>query len=115
MEQVLREKNHREDVLANIAAVEGQTLPKGVPLQLIPRPSITKGIKVNPVERLLYWMEPIADYLQSDILLEDPDQARKLKRTSIRYYLVEGYLYRKGRSFPLIRCLHLDDAQWAMN
>ena len=36
MEQISREKNHRADVLAKIAAIGGQTLPKGVPLQLIP-------------------------------------------------------------------------------
>ena len=32
MEQVPREKNHRADVLAKIAAGEGHALPKGVPL-----------------------------------------------------------------------------------
>ena len=60
-------------------------------------------------------MDPIMDYLQSDILLADPDQARKLKRAAIRYCLVDRYLYRKGKSLPLLRCLHPDDAHWALN
>ena len=60
-------------------------------------------------------MDLIADYLQNDTLLEDPNQACKLKRTATRYCLVEGYLYRKGKSLPLLRCLHLDDTQWALN
>ena len=55
------------------------------------------------------------DYLQSDILPADLDQARRLKRTATRYCLVNGYLYHKGKSLPLLRCLHPDDAHWALN
>ena len=60
-------------------------------------------------------MDPIADYLQDDTLPESLDQARKLKRTATRYCLVEGHLYREGKSLPLLRCLHLDDAKWALD
>ena len=60
-------------------------------------------------------MDPIVDYLQSDILSVDLDQAHRLKRAATRYCLVDGYLYRKGKSLPLLRCLHPDDAHWALN
>ena len=60
-------------------------------------------------------MDPIVDYLQNDTLLANLDQAHKLKRIATRYYLVEGHLYRKGKSLPLLRCLHLDDAQQVLN
>ena len=115
IEQVPREKNHRADVLVKIATGEGHVLPKGVPLQLVPFSSIAKGAEVLPVNRLPCWMDPIADYLQNDILPADPDQARRLKRTATRYCLVEGYLYLKGKSLPLLKCLHPDDAYWALN
>jgi hypothetical protein len=72
IEQVPREKNHRADVLAKIATGEGHALPKGVPLQLVPFSSIAKEAEVLPVSRLPCWMDPIADYLQSDILPADP-------------------------------------------
>ncbi|KAK4838382.1 hypothetical protein QYF36_013340 [Acer negundo] len=115
MKQIPREKNHRTDVLANITATGGQTLPKGVPLQLMLQSSIARRMKVTPVSRLPCWMDPIAEYLHNEILCVDPDQARKLKRIATRYYLVEGYFYRKVKSFMLLRCLHLDDAQLALN
>ena len=89
MEQVPREKNHRVDVLAKIATGEEHVLPKRVPLQLIPHPSITKGGEVHPVGRLPCWMDPIADYLQNDILPTKLDQARRLKRIATRNYLVD--------------------------
>ncbi|KAI9153154.1 hypothetical protein LWI28_006799 [Acer negundo] len=60
-------------------------------------------------------MDPIADYLQSDTLPTNPNQSCKLKRIATRYCLVNGYLYRKGKSFPLLRCLHPDDATWALD
>ena len=111
MEQVPQEKNHRADVLVKIAAGEGHALPRGVPLQLIPRSSITKAVEVLPVGRPPCWMDPIADYLQSDILPTDPDQARQLKRIATWYCLVDGYLYHKGKSLPLLRWLHPEDAR----
>ncbi|KAK0588056.1 hypothetical protein LWI29_033603 [Acer saccharum] len=57
----------------------------------------------------------VVEELGADFLLirKDPDQARKLKRAVTRYCLVKGYLYRKGKSLSLLRCLHPDDAQWA--
>ncbi|KAK0584519.1 hypothetical protein LWI29_014444 [Acer saccharum] len=39
----------------------------------------------------------------------------KLKRIATQYCLVEGCLYCKGKSLPLLRCLHLDDAQWVLD
>ena len=60
-------------------------------------------------------MDPIAEYLQNDALPADPDRAHKLKRTATRYYLVDGYLYRKSKTLLLLRCLHPDDARWALD
>ena len=60
-------------------------------------------------------MDPIANYVQSDILPADLDQTRRLKRIANRYYMAEGYLYRKGKSLPLLRCLHPDDARWVLS
>ena len=110
IEQVPLEKNHRADVLAKIAAGEGHALPRGVPLKLIPRSNIAKAVEVLPVSRPPCLMDPIADYLQSDTLSVDPDQAHRLKRIATRYCLVDRYLFRKGKSLPLLRCLHPDDA-----
>ncbi|KAK4845460.1 hypothetical protein QYF36_005345 [Acer negundo] len=75
----------------------------------------SQGVEILPVNRFPCWMDPIADYLQSDTLPADPDEARKLKRIATRYCLVDGYLYRKGKSFLLRRYLHPDDATWALN
>ena len=60
-------------------------------------------------------MDPIVNYLLNDTLPTNPDQARKIKRTATQYCLVDGYLCYKGKSLPLLRSLHPDDAQWALN
>src|SRR5579862_8285745 len=79
IEQIPREKNHRADILVKITSGEGHALPRGVPLQLIPRSSIAKGAEVHPVSRLPCWMDPIAEYLQSNTLPTDSDQAQGLE------------------------------------
>ncbi|KAK1565803.1 hypothetical protein Q3G72_035419 [Acer saccharum] len=36
------------------------------------------------------------------------------KGDNMSAYLEKGHLYRKGKSLPLLRCLHPDDAKWAL-
>ncbi|KAI9154077.1 hypothetical protein LWI28_020635 [Acer negundo] len=46
-EQIPQENNHRTYILAKIAVGGGLALPKGVPIQLIPRSSIAIGAEVS--------------------------------------------------------------------
>ena len=52
------------------------------------------------------WMKPIIDYLKnSRLLLEDKNEARKLRLKATRYTLVDKTLIRKSFSGPLLRCV----------
>ena len=76
--------------------------------------STAKAAEVHPVERQPCWMDSIVDYLRDQKLPDDPATAKAIKRKSVRYCLVQGYLYRKGKSLPLLRGLHPEDAKWAL-
>ncbi|RDY05860.1 hypothetical protein CR513_10247, partial [Mucuna pruriens] len=60
------------------------------------------------------WMTPIIKYLQSNEVPAEQLEAKKLKREASKYILITQRLYRRGFSYPLLRCLDLDEARYAM-
>ena len=51
------------------------------------------------------WMAPYLEYLTNGVLPADRNKARTLQRQAARYILVNGVLYRRGYSMPLLRCI----------
>lgn len=57
------------------------------------------------------WITPYKLYLLSGILLDDENEARKLKAKAHDYCLHEGNLYKKGKGGPDIKCLTEEECQ----
>ncbi|KAI5442923.1 hypothetical protein KIW84_011814 [Lathyrus oleraceus] len=98
------------------AAVKGQAVAstrkkggnKSVIQEILPRPSIDKlppPLEVNAIGDAHCWMTPIYNYLTRDELPADPKEATTVKRRACSYVLLEGKLYRRGFSIPLLKCV----------
>ncbi|RDX86017.1 hypothetical protein CR513_32693, partial [Mucuna pruriens] len=61
--------------------------------------------KVFHMESRTTWMTPIFKYLQDGKTLEDPREAQKVVKQVAKYTLIGQHLYRRGFSFPLLKCL----------
>ena len=59
-------------------------------------------------------MDPIVRYLTDSQLLENQEEARRIRNTSARYTLIDGKLYRKGYSAPYQRCVGPAEAEYVM-
>ena len=59
-------------------------------------------------------MTPIVAYLNDGRLLEERDEARKLRIRSTKYVLIDEVLYKRGFSQPYLRCLALDEANYVL-
>ncbi|RDX96015.1 hypothetical protein CR513_21394, partial [Mucuna pruriens] len=46
------------------------------------------------------WFDPIINYLRTDTVPNDPQEAKRIKREAAKYVLVADQLYKKGFSFP---------------
>ena len=57
------------------------------------------------------WMYPIIDYLKDSKLLEDRNQARKLRLKAAWYMLLEGALFKKSLSILLLSCVMKEESQ----
>jgi len=60
------------------------------------------------------WMTPLKSYLADDQLPEDADEARRIKKSSSRYTLIDGNLFRYGFSRPLLICVDMKEASRIM-
>ena len=60
------------------------------------------------------WTMPLIAYLQSGILPDGKDAARKLKVQASRFVLIRDVLYKRGFSQPYLKCLSHDEADYVM-
>ena len=58
-----------------------------------------------------FWMTPVHDYLTKGKLPDDPKEAVVVRRRACSYVLIEGKLYRRGFSIPLLKCVDLSGAE----
>ena len=92
-------------MLARMAAIADPKLSKSVPLEVRTSPSIGEEVEVMRVSTRESQMDSIRAYIRDGVLPEDKRQIKKLKCRAARYTLLDGVLYRRGFTLPLLRCL----------
>ncbi|RDX98169.1 hypothetical protein CR513_18938, partial [Mucuna pruriens] len=63
------------------------------------------------VETKRTWMDSFLEYLKEDRLPNDVTQAKKLIKEASKYTLVGERLYKRGFSFPLLKCLDEEESE----
>ncbi|KAM6580432.1 hypothetical protein CsatA_004206 [Cannabis sativa] len=105
IEQIVREKNSNTDALAKLASQNELDELNLVPMEMLNKPSICEREEVEMIDSSPTWMTPIVNYLLNGQLLADKNKTRKLLYSVPRYTIIEGKLYRRGYSMPLLRCV----------
>ena len=60
------------------------------------------------------WTTTIASYLKDGVLLDEKEAARNLKVRTVRFVLIKDVLYKRGFSYPYLRCLGNEEADYVM-
>ncbi|XP_016205999.1 uncharacterized protein LOC107646322 [Arachis ipaensis] len=110
IQHVLRERNTRADLLSKLASTKpgfgNRTLIQG----MIKEPAVTLHMtKIGPS-----WMDPITDFLENGKLPDDEKAAKALRREAAKYLIIQGQLFKKGLSQPLLKCLHPDQTDYVL-
>ncbi|RDX83770.1 Gypsy retrotransposon integrase-like protein 1, partial [Mucuna pruriens] len=92
---VLQEKNKREDLLAKLASTTAIQEALGQPT--IQEPTVLSSDWKSS------WHNPIINYLHTDRMPDELQDAKGIKMEATKYILVAGRLYKQGFSFPLLR------------
>ncbi|GKV47366.1 hypothetical protein SLEP1_g54271 [Rubroshorea leprosula] len=60
------------------------------------------------------WTDSIISFLQDGTVPKDKKEAMRLRKKASRYTLVDGVLYKRSFSLPLLRCLNPYEAEYAL-
>ncbi|GFZ05308.1 hypothetical protein Acr_17g0008800 [Actinidia rufa] len=112
--QIPREEYKKADALANLASTFDFILDRCIPLEFLANPSIKVAKSVFQAEQGLTWMNKVFMYLQDGTLLQDKLQAHCIQYKSARFCILNGILYKKSFSGPLLRCLQLEEGEYVM-
>ncbi|GJX72367.1 reverse transcriptase domain-containing protein [Tanacetum coccineum] len=102
--QVPKSKNKKADALSKIASTSFAHLSKQVLVEVLKEKYIHEEEVMTVVEEEgPTWMTPIIEYLKDETLLDDRNEASKLRIEARQYKLLEGVLYRRSFLKPWLR------------
>ncbi|RDY06852.1 hypothetical protein CR513_09099, partial [Mucuna pruriens] len=110
---VPRDQNERADLLAKLASTRRRGLQRSVIHENLSAPTIDKP-EVQYNERRETWMDPIIEYLKNGKLPDNSAGSLKIQKEAPKYTLIEQHLYRRGFSYPLLRCVDNDEALYVI-
>ncbi|GJU11947.1 reverse transcriptase domain-containing protein [Tanacetum coccineum] len=106
--QVQRSHNKKANALSKIASTSFAHLSKQVLVEVLQEKSIQERKVATVVEEEgLTWITPIIEYLKDEVLLDDKNEANKLRIKARQYELMDGILYRRSFLRPWLRCVGL--------
>jgi ribonuclease HI len=115
LQHVDRAKNEEAGALAKVAA-RGEVLPSDVFYHVIGTPAVrspeglqitndTEGHRIVNLIMTEDWRAPITLFLPGYYHPSDINEAKRLKHRSRDFALIEGQLYKKGVSQPMLKCI----------
>ena len=105
--KIPREENEKADQLARMASVENTELEEGrEPVWNLTHSSISnQASKLAVIEEVSDWRKTITDYLESGTLPAEKKSTVQLKIKAGRFTMLNGILYKRGFTLPLLKCL----------
>ncbi|XP_075662927.1 uncharacterized protein LOC142632392 [Castanea sativa] len=109
--QILRGQNAHVDSLAMLATSLGSKLPRTIMVEDLMSSSLAGAptVGIHSIHVGPSWMDPIVAFLKHGMLPEDKGEAKKVRRSALRYWLSEEHkLYKLSNSGPYLLCVHLE-------
>ncbi|GKV32500.1 hypothetical protein SLEP1_g41100 [Rubroshorea leprosula] len=115
LSKIPRTENEQADSLSKFAS-DSSLSSRSVFVEVLDEPSFMKPrmMEISTDPDTPSWTDSIISFLQDGILPEDKKEAMRLRKKASRYTLVEGVLYKRSFSLPLLRCLNPYEAEYAL-
>ena len=111
--QINRSLNNHADALSKLASSR-EAKARMVKVEVLERPSIEEKEVLAVGGEKEDWRTPIKKYLLNGELPEDLKEAKKVRVRGARFVLVDGILYKKAFSMPLLKCLGPEEVDYAI-
>jgi len=116
---VPRQHNSRADLLSKLASCTKPGQHKSVIKETLTSPRVDSSnesriMNLDRVPPSESWINPIRSYIADGVLPTNEDEAQRIKRSSSRYTLVDGHLFRFGFSRPILTCVEIKESRRIM-
>ncbi|RDY09021.1 hypothetical protein CR513_06679, partial [Mucuna pruriens] len=111
---VPRDQNEKANLLAKLASTQKRGQQKTMIHEKLSIPAIEQSETLNIENKMATWMTPILDYLQKRVVLDNPKEALRTTKEATKYTILGQQLYRRGFSFPLLRCLEEEESSYVV-
>ncbi|XP_020963855.1 uncharacterized protein LOC110265278 [Arachis ipaensis] len=110
IQHITRERNTRADLLSKLASTKPGTGNRFFIQGLMKEPAVV--LQLTQSEPC--WMNPIIDFLEKARLPNDEKTAKATRREVAKYAIIQGQLFKKGLSQPLLKCLLPDQTEYVL-
>ncbi|XP_057721018.1 uncharacterized protein LOC130935331 [Arachis stenosperma] len=107
---VPRERNTRADLLSKLASTKPGESNRSLIQGMTREPAITLHVTSLGSS----WLDPIIHFLEHGQVPGDEKDAAKLRREAAKYAVIQGQLFKKGLSQPLLKCLRPDQTDYVL-
>jgi len=95
-------------LLSKLASTKKTSNYRSIIEKTIPQPIVIMQIVAGD------WRFPILNYITKGVLPDDPSKAKKIEKQVSNFAKVEGNLYRRGTSVPLLKCLSNEESKYVL-
>ncbi|GLT62786.1 hypothetical protein SLA2020_353960 [Shorea laevis] len=115
LSKIPRAENEQADSLCKFAS-DGNQGSRSVFVEILNEPSFQKPrmIEISTDPDAPSWTDPIISFLRDGTVPADRHEEMRLRKKASRYTLVDGVLYKRSFSLPLLRCLNPYEAEYAL-
>jgi ribonuclease HI len=119
IKKIPREDNEKADYLARIASTEAEESDENDRvIPILRHPSIfeeaSNAPQISPIKEASNWRQEIFSYLQNGILPSEKKSAMRLKIKAGRFTILNGLLYKRGFTLPLLKCISTEEGNYVL-
>lgn len=108
---VLRSENYHADALSRLASTKRLDNNRSIIQAVLVSPSVPKQSLVRQVTVQHSWLSEIKDFIATKKLPQDEVESKKLRRRASWFTMINGKVYKRGFSTPLLRCVSSEEGQ----
>ena len=110
--QVPHELNSEADALACLTSGIDEEGEGSMPIEVLTRLYVSRG-DAGVIDDIPppSWMTSLVEYLKRGVVLDDKEEAKKLRSLVPKYTMMGETLFKRGHSMPFLRCLNKIEAK----
>ncbi|GAV91138.1 RVT_3 domain-containing protein, partial [Cephalotus follicularis] len=112
--KIPRKKNSRANLLSKLTDAEEIPHMGNVFREYLTSPNVSEFDEAMEIDEEPCWMDPLISWLRYGNLPQNKMEAKRIIYRANRFQLMNGILYKRSYTMPLLRCLSPSEVDYAL-